>query len=94
MDRKNMIYAAVVVFATLVAVGVGNVLYTNHVDDRRAASARAGAEAQRRAGEQVKAAVCSMILANVRVYVETPPQTAAGRNLADSWALLSKQFGC
>lgn len=89
-----MIYAAVVVFVTLVVVAVGNVLYTNYVDDRRQASARAGVEAQRRAGEQVKAAVCSMILANVRVYDETPPQTLAGRNLADSWNLLSKQFGC
>jgi hypothetical protein len=94
VDRRKTVYAAVVVFVTLVAVGVGNVLYTNHVDGRRAESARAGAEAQRRAGEQVKAAVCSMILANVQVYRETPPPAAAGKNLAESWELLSTQFGC
>ena len=93
MDRKK-VYAAVVTFVTLVAVGVGNVLYTNHVDERRQESARAATAAQRKAGEQVKAVVCAMILANVRVYDETPPPSAAGRNLADSWDLLSKQFGC
>lgn len=94
MERRKMIYAAIVIFVTLVAGTVGNVLYTNYVDDRRQASARAGVEAQRRAGEAVKAAVCSMVLANVRVYDETPPTTPAGRNLADSWDLLSAQFGC
>ncbi len=70
------------------------VAYVGRVDARREASARSATEAQRRAGEQVKAAVCSMILANVRVYDETPPSTPAGRNLAESWDLLSVQFGC
>lgn len=92
--RRDRVYAAVVVFVTLMAVGLGNVLYTNHVDERRAASERAGKAAQRRAAEQTKAAVCAMILANVTVYDETPPTSPAGRNLAESWDLLSAQFGC
>lgn len=92
MSRR--VYAAVVVFVTLVAVGLGNVLYTNHVDERRARSDREQRAANQRSAEQTKAAVCSMILANVRVYDETPPQTTAGKNLAESWDLLSAQFGC
>lgn len=68
--------------------------YVQRVDERRAASDRAGRAAQQRAAEQTKAIVCSMILANVRVYDETPPTTPAGRNLADSWRALSVQFGC
>jgi type II secretory pathway pseudopilin PulG len=78
-----------------IALALGlTIAYVQRVDDRREQSARQAQEAQRRAGEQVKAAVCSMILANVRVYDETPPQTLAGKNLADSWDLLSRQFGC
>ena len=92
--HRNRVYAAVVVFVTLVAVAVGNVAYTNHVDERRARSDREQRAAQQRAAEQTKAAVCSMITANVQVYVETPPQTAAGKNLAESYARLSAQFGC
>ena len=30
--RRDRVYAAVVVFVTLVAVALGNVLYTDHVD--------------------------------------------------------------
>ncbi len=78
-----------------IALALGfTIAYVGQVDHRRAQSARQAQEAQRRAGEQVKAAVCAMVLANVRVYQETPPQTAAGRNLADSWELLSVQFDC
>ena len=94
MNRRNVVYAGVVVFVTVVAMGIGNVAYTNHVDERRRASDRAARAAQQRAGEQVKAGVCAMILANVRVYDETPPSTPAGRNLAESWDLLKVQFGC
>jgi type II secretory pathway pseudopilin PulG len=78
-----------------IALALGlTIAYVQQVDERREQSARQAQEAQRRAGEQVRAAICSMILANVRVYDETPPQTLAGRNLADSWDALSVQFGC
>ena len=78
-----------------VALALGfTIAYVGRVDERRAASDRASRAAQQRAAEQTKAAVCSMILANVRVYDETPPTTPAGKNLAESWNLLSVQFGC
>lgn len=78
-----------------IALALGlTIAYVQRVDERRAASDRAARVAQQRAAEQTKAAVCAMILANVRVYDETPPTTPAGRNLAESWNLLSAQFGC
>lgn len=92
--RAQQVYAAVVVFVTLVAVGVGNVLYTNHVDHRRAESARAAAAAQHRQAEATKAAVCALVLANVQVYDETPASTAAGKNAEAAWDALKTQFGC
>lgn len=70
------------------------IAYVHQVDERRAQSAAAAKVAQQHQAEQTKAAVCAMILANVRVYEETPPTSPAGKNLAESWAQLSTQFGC
>lgn len=78
-----------------IALALGlTIAYVQQVDARRVESDRAQRVAQQQAAEQTKAAVCAMILANVRVYDETPPSTAAGRNLAESWDLLAAQFGC
>jgi hypothetical protein len=85
------------VLLSLVGVGLALVFtigYVNRVDNRREASARAAAEAQRQASEQSRAIVCALVTANVRVYEETPPQTAAGRNLAGAWVELKLQLGC
>lgn len=85
------------VLISLVGVGLAlgfTIAYVNRVDERRAASDRAARVAQQRAAEQTKMAVCAMILANVRVYDETPPTSPAGKNLAESWDLLATQFGC
>ncbi len=68
--------------------------YVNRVDDRREASDRAAAQAQREAGEQMRAAVCALVNSNVAAYGETPPSTAAGQNVAASWRTLKVQFGC
>jgi hypothetical protein len=78
-----------------IALALGlTIAYVDRVDDRREASARVAAEDQRRASEQSRAIVCALINANVRVYEETPPQTAAGRNLAGAWIELKLQLGC
>lgn len=78
-----------------IALALGfTIAYVAKVDQRRVASDRAQTVEQQRAAERTKAAVCSMILANVRVYDETPPSTAAGRNLAESWDQLKAQLGC
>jgi hypothetical protein len=86
VDRR-LIYALVVVFVTSVALAVANVAYTNHVNEARERD-------RARQGEQARAAVCALINANVDVYAETPPQTAAGVNLLESWRTLKAQFGC
>lgn len=89
-----MVYAAVVVFVTLVAVAIGNVAYTNHVDGRRARSAEQARRAQVEQGEQTLAVVCRLVVAQVDAYADQPPQTAVGRNVAETWALLKVQLGC
>lgn len=39
-------------------------------------------------------ATCAVVLAQVQVYEETPPQTVAGRNAAESWSELALWLGC
>jgi hypothetical protein len=52
------------------------------------------AAAQRAEGERSRAAVCALVNSNVAAYSETPPATAAGRNIAASWVELKAQLGC
>jgi uncharacterized membrane protein YcjF (UPF0283 family) len=92
--RAKVVYAAIVVFVTLLAGFVGNILYTNHVDARRAASDRANAAARERQGEQTRQLVCRLVLAQVQADEETPPVTTVGQNRAEAWRDLRVQFGC
>lgn len=92
--RARAVYAAIVVFVTVLAGFVGSLAYTNHVDQRRAASDRRNAEEQRKTAEQLHAAVCRVVNANIDSDRETPPQTASGKNKAAAWQELRGQFGC
>jgi uncharacterized membrane protein YcjF (UPF0283 family) len=92
--RAKAVYAAVVVFVTIIAGFIGNVLYTNHVDERRARSDRANTIARQKQAEQSKIVVCALINANVAADKESPPQTPAGKNKAEAWKTLKTQFGC
>lgn len=38
--------------------------------------------------------VCTIVRANVAVYVETPPTTPAGVNARDSWQSLHRRLHC
>ncbi len=85
--RAKVVYAVIVVFVAFVGVGVGNVAYTNYVDERRAAGDRAAAKAAR-------AASCDLVVAFDELYKETPPTTPAGVRVAAVWARYRAQLGC
>lgn len=92
MDRKA-VYALIVVFVTCVTVGVSNVLYTNHVDDRRQADQ---ARSDRAATEAARGASCELVVAFDDLYKETPPGslTPAGVRVAKVWARYRAELGC
>lgn len=78
-----------------IALALGfTIAYVARVDQRRVRSAQVAQQAQREQGEQTRAVVCRLIVAQVDAYAEQPPQTAAGRNIAETWAVLKLQLGC
>ena len=90
MDRK-LIYALVVVFVTMIGVGVANVWYTNHVDDMRVKGERAAKAA---AAAASRASACKLVVAFDELYRESPPTTPAGQRVAALWASYRQQLGC
>lgn len=90
MNRK-IVYAMLVVFVTAVAVGVLNVAYTNHVDDRRKADQ---ARSDRAATEAARAQSCALVVAFDDLYKETPPTTPAGQRVARLWAEYRAELAC
>lgn len=88
---SKMVYALLVVFVTMVVVGVANVLYTNHVDDQRRADQ---ARSDRAATEAARASSCELIVAFDELYKETPPTTPAGVRVAAVWRTYRAQLGC
>ncbi len=90
MGRRG-VYALLVVFVTMVAIGVGNVKYTNYVDEQRVAGQdRAKAAAQKASREQA----CVLVVAFDELYKETPPTSPAGVRVAALWASYRAALGC
>lgn len=81
--RARTVYAAVVVFVTLVAVSLLNVAYTNHVDR----------QAEQRNIERVRE-ICGLIVVLDDAYQQTPPATSVGRNVADEIHRYRERLGC
>lgn len=88
---RRVVYALILVFATSLGMGVLNVAYTDHVNDRRVADQQR-AQAQARAA--ARAASCALIVAFDDLYRESPPSTPAGRRVAEVWAQYRAQLGC
>lgn len=81
--RRGRVYAAVVVFVTLVAVAIGNVAYTNHVDQR----------AEQRNLERTRE-ICGLIVVLDDAYRQTKPTTPLGQNIADEIHHYRQRLGC
>lgn len=82
MDARR-VYAAVVVFVTLVVAVVGNWTYINHVDR----------QAEQRNVERTRE-ICGLITVLDDAYQGTPPTTALGRNVADEIHRYRLRLGC
>lgn len=81
--RARQVYAAVVVFVTLVAVAIGNWAYTNYVDR----------QAEQR-NLQRSREICGLLVVLDNVYQQTPPTTPVGRNVAEEIHRYRLALGC
>lgn len=86
------LYGCLLALAAALAVGVGNVAYTNNVDRDRAA-ATAKAEAERAASaEQTKATFCQAAIAQRNAFDQSTTQV--GRDAYNGWQELITTLGC
>lgn len=89
--RARMVYAWLVLFVTMLGVGLLNVAYTNYVDERRVAGERAAKEAAQKAS---RSQACALVVAFDELYKESPPTTPAGQRVAALWSAYRAQLGC
>ena len=80
---RARVYAAVVVFVTLVVLGLGNWAYIRHVDQ----------VAEERNVQRARE-ICGLIVVLDDAYRETPPTTALGRNVALEIHAYRARLGC
>ena len=83
-------YLSIVLLFSLLSSGAA-LLLSFHFN---AVAIRKQEQIQARQNEVGRQATCSLIAAQVAVYAETPPISAAGRNAAGAWHDLSIQFHC
>jgi hypothetical protein len=84
---RRMVWTFTIAFVAILAVGVFNVWYTNHVNSERI-------KAQQAQSAQSHGVICSVVQAQITAFREAPPVTAAGKSAADSWADLGKLLKC
>lgn len=89
--RWRMVVVVIAVLLAPLGVGVGNVAYTNHVDERRVADQ---ARSQQAAREAARRASCELIVAFDELFKESPPTTPAGEQVAALWARYRVELKC
>lgn len=81
--RRDVVYALMACFVLIVALGVGNVLYTDHVEQQ------AEQRNQARARE-----ICGLIVVLDDAYRSSPPTTELGRHIATEVHTYRLGLGC
>lgn len=80
---RRAVYALLAVFITSIGLAVANVAYTNHVQQ----------ESERR-NENRAREICGLIRVTDDAYIQTPPTTAVGKNLAAEVHAYRVKLGC
>lgn len=81
--RARQVYAAVVVFVTLLVLGVGNWAYIQHVDH----------QAEQRNVDRARE-ICGLIVVLDDAYQQTKPTTQLGKNVAGEIHAYRVRLGC
>lgn len=89
---RPALYGAALSIAAMIAIGVGNVAYTNRVDEQRARAAEQVEIARRTQAEQTRQLVCSLAVAQAAAL--DGAATEAGRKSHDAWQAMIDRFAC
>lgn len=89
---RVVIYGVLLAVAAPLAVGVGNVAYTNSVDHRRRVEAVEQDRARAAAGEQTRQLVCSLATAQAEAFQDAT--SPAGQRSLAAWVAMVDRFHC
>ena len=89
---RRVVYGVALLALAAVAIGVGNVYYTNRVDARRAHAAAQVEVARRAAAEQNRLLVCSLALAQAEAFQDATSDP--GRKSREAWLAMVERFNC
>lgn len=89
---RRVVYGVALLAAAAVVIGIGNVVYTNRVDERRAHAAAQVDVARRAAAEQNRQLVCSLALAQAEAFQDATSEP--GRKSRAAWVAMAERFNC
>jgi predicted negative regulator of RcsB-dependent stress response len=89
---RRVVYGVLVAVIAAVAIGVGNVYYTNRVDERRARAAAQVEIARQAVAEQNRQLVCSLALAQAEALQDATSEP--GRKSYAAWRAMVDRFHC
>ncbi len=89
---RRVVYGVACLALAAVVIGVGNVAYTNRVDERRAHAAAQVEVARHAAAEQNRLLVCSLALAQAEAFQDATSEP--GRKSREAWLALVERFNC
>jgi hypothetical protein len=89
---RRVVYGVALLALAAVVIGIGNIAYTNRVDERRARSAAQVEIARSAVAEQNRLLVCSLAIAQAEAL--NGAGSEAGRRSHDAWVALATRFNC
>lgn len=89
---RKIIYGCLVTLAAALAIGVGNVAYTNHVDGRRRHAEQVERDARARTAFETTQLVCQLAIAQSEALRDAT--SPAGIKSRDTWIALAHRFSC
>lgn len=89
---RRVVYGVALLAAAAVVIGIGNVVYTNRVDERRARAAEQVDIARRATAEQNRQLVCSLAVAQAEAFQDATSEP--GRKSRAAWMAMVERFNC
>lgn len=89
---RRALYGCLCSMLAALLIGIGNIAYTNHVDEKRYAVARQTERDRREAEEQNRLIVCQV--ARGQAEALEGAESDAGRKARAAWIALAVRFNC
>jgi hypothetical protein len=89
---RRLIYGTLMSVIAILVIGIGNVAYSNYLDERSHREARQLEIARADVAEQNRRLVCSLAVAQAEAFKDAT--SAPGQKSRDAWLALAARFNC